>query len=211
MAKLIPLGEAVTQGEQRTLNYLQKKLPMDWVIFGNVQVTTGELTREIDAIIIGDRCVWLVDEKGFTGIITGDEHIWIFEDGSARERVLNNILHAAKMVKGKLAAMDPRLSSIWVEGVIILSSPDVQVKVNDSRIHDHVCKLAGCEVFFHQRSCQGKSLSHPQRELIQSLIAGERVVTRLKGRLQKIGHYTLLEKMAVGPVIQTFRAAREKF
>jgi len=126
MAKLIPLGEAVTQGEQRTLDYLQKKLPTDWVIFGNVQVTTGELTREIDAIIIGDRCVWLVDEKGFTGTITGDEHIWIFEDGSARERVLNNILHAAKMVKGKLATSDSRLSSVWVEGVIILSAPDVQ-------------------------------------------------------------------------------------
>lgn len=148
MAKLIPLGETVTRGEQKTLEYLQKQLPADWVIFGNAQITTGELTREIDAIVIGNRCIWLVDEKGVTGTITGDEHTWVFADGSARERVLNNILHAAKMVKGKLVAMDSRLSSVWVEGVVILSAPDVHLKVEDPRIPGHVCKLSDCEIFF---------------------------------------------------------------
>ncbi|MGQ9687928.1 MAG: protein kinase domain-containing protein [Desulfobaccales bacterium] len=211
MAKLIPLGEAVTRGEQRTLEYLQKKLPADWVIFGNAQVTTGELTREIDAIIIGNRCVWVVDEKGFTGTLTGDEHTWIFADGSARERVLNHILHAAKMLKGKLAAMDSRLAPVWVEGVVILSAPDVQLKVKDPRISAHVCKLADCERFFGQVSCQGKNLSPHERDLIQGLIAGEKVVARLKQRLQKIGHYRLLEKLAAGPVVQSYRAEREKF
>ena len=212
MAKLIPLGEAVTRGEQRTLEYLQKKLPADWVIFGNAQVTTGELTREIDAIIIGDRCVWVVDEKGFTGPITGDEHTWIFADGSARERVLNHILHAAKMLKGKLSAMDSRLSPIWVEGVVILSGDDVQLKVKDPRIPTNVSNLLGCEHFFRQApSCQGRSLSHQQREIIQELIAGRKVVDRLKNRFEKIGHYRLLEKLSPSPVMQSYRAEREKF
>ncbi|MBW2135568.1 MAG: protein kinase [Deltaproteobacteria bacterium] len=211
MAKLISLGEAVTRGEKKTLEYLQKKLPVDWVIFGNVQVTTGELTREIDAIIVGDRCVWAVDEKGFTGPITGDEHTWIFENGTARERVLNNILHAAKMLKGKLATMDSRLSAIWVEGVVILSAPDVQLRVNDSRISAHVCQLADVDSFFGQVSCQGKKLSPHERELIEGLIAGEKVVARIKQRLQRISHYRLLEKLAAGPVVQSYRAEREKF
>lgn len=211
MARLIPLGEAVIQGEHRTLAYLQKKLPQDWVIFGNAQVTTGELTREIDAIIIGDRCVWVVDEKGFTGTITGDEHAWIFEDGSARERVLNNILHAAKMLKGKLVAIDSRLAPVWVEGVIILSTPDVCLQVKDPRVDVHVCNLADCERFFGQVSCQGKNLSHQEREIIQTLIAGEKVVARLKRRFEKIGHYRLKEKLAAGPVVQSYRVEREKF
>ncbi len=55
VAKLIQLGEVVTRGERKTLDYLQQTLPDDWVIFGNAQITTGELTREVDAIIIGER------------------------------------------------------------------------------------------------------------------------------------------------------------
>jgi hypothetical protein len=77
MARLIPLGEAVTRGEQKMLDYLQRTLPDDWIVFGNAQVTTSELSREVDAIVVGDRCVWVVDEKGFGGCISGDEHTWI--------------------------------------------------------------------------------------------------------------------------------------
>lgn len=102
MARFIPVGEAVTRSEQKMLDYLQHALPENWVVFGNAQFTTGELTREVDAIVVGDRCVWVVDEKGFGARIKGDEHTWILADGSARERVLNNVLHAAKMVKENL-------------------------------------------------------------------------------------------------------------
>jgi hypothetical protein len=97
MAELIPIGDCVTRGEQRTLDYLQKNLPKDWVVFGNAQVTSGELNREIDAIVLNDCGVWVLDEKGFGGVITGDEHTWILSNGSARERVLNHISHAAWM------------------------------------------------------------------------------------------------------------------
>ena len=117
MARFIPVGEAVTRGEQKMLDYLQHTLPNNWVVFGNAQFTTGELTREVDAIVVGDRCVWVVDEKGFGARIKGDEHTWILADGSARERVLNNVLHAAKMVKGKLEAANPQLTHVWVEGL----------------------------------------------------------------------------------------------
>ena len=41
MARLIPLGESVTRGEQKMLDYLRRTLPGDWVVFGNPQVTTG--------------------------------------------------------------------------------------------------------------------------------------------------------------------------
>ncbi|MBM3298692.1 MAG: NERD domain-containing protein, partial [Deltaproteobacteria bacterium] len=167
MAKLIPLGDCVTRGEQRTLEYLQKFLPDDWVVFGNAQVTSGELTREIDAIVVGDRCVWVVDEKGFGGVITGDEHTWILSDGSARERVLSHILHAAKMVKGKLVAADRRLDQIWIEGLVLLSADDVEVLVEDPRISRTVWKLQGCENKFREIIFpQARTLSPSERETV---------------------------------------------
>jgi hypothetical protein len=86
VARLIHLGETVTRGEKKMLDYLQRVLPNEWTIFGNAQVTSGDLNREVDAIVVGDRCIWVIDEKGFGGPIEGDEHAWILSHGSARER-----------------------------------------------------------------------------------------------------------------------------
>lgn len=52
MAVLIPVGECVTAGERKTLEYLENHLPDDWIIFGNPMVSSSELTREVDAVIV---------------------------------------------------------------------------------------------------------------------------------------------------------------
>lgn len=64
MARFVPVGEAVTRGELKILDYLQHALPDNWVVFGSAQFTTSELTCEVDAIVVGDRCIWVVDAKG---------------------------------------------------------------------------------------------------------------------------------------------------
>ncbi|MHB1162394.1 MAG: nuclease-related domain-containing protein, partial [Chloroflexota bacterium] len=148
MARLIPLGEAVTRGEKKTLEYLQRHLPEDWVVFGNAMVSTGQLTRELDAIVVGDRAVWVVDDKGFGGVITGDEHTWTLSDGTARERVLDGVLHAAKMVKGRLSSIDSRLAGVWVQGLVLLSAEDAEYHIADERVGDCIRRLAGCEDYF---------------------------------------------------------------
>jgi len=44
------------------LDYLQHALPDNWVVLGNAQFTTSELTCEVDAIVVGDRCICLCPE-----------------------------------------------------------------------------------------------------------------------------------------------------
>jgi hypothetical protein len=211
MARLIPLGQAVTRGEQKILDYLQRTLPDDWVVFGNAQVTTSELSREVDAIVVGDRGVWVVDEKGFGGCVSGDEHTWILANGSARERVLNHILHAAKMVKGKLEAANPRLSHVWVEGLILLSADDADVRVEDHRITRHVRRLAGCETYFLRASIPNtRGLQRGDREAIQRCLSGETIVDRLGKRFTRIGPYSLIETLSSGPIVRTYRAERHR-
>ena len=211
MAHLVPLGECVTRGEKKMLDYLQRTLPGDWVIFGNPQIATGELTRELDAIVVGDRCVWVVDEKGFGGRITGDEHTWILPDGSARERVLNNVLHAASMVKGKLVAANPRLSQVWVQGFILLSADDADMRVKDGRLSRHVRQLAGCENYFLKATIpNARLLQRSDREAIEHCLSGQAVVDRLRKRFTRIGAYRLLETLSLGPIVRSCRAEREK-
>ncbi len=180
MAQLHRLGQPVTRGEVRMLSYLQDRLPPDWIVFGNVSITQSLMTREIDAIVIGERCVWAIDEKSFGGKITGDEHYWKLADGYVRERVLDPILHAASIVKGKLRGRCSDLSEVWVEGLVLLSSSDVDLQVADDRVTRHVKTLEGAASYFLTTTL-GKPLTSLQRESILRVLAGSEVTRRIVG------------------------------
>jgi hypothetical protein len=47
MARFILVGDAVTHGEQKMVDYLQHALPDNWILLGNVQFTTSELTSRL--------------------------------------------------------------------------------------------------------------------------------------------------------------------
>jgi serine/threonine protein kinase len=211
MARLIKLNESVTRGEKKTLEYLQRALPSDWVVFGNPRVTTSQLTRELDAIVVGDRCVWVIDEKGFGGIITGDEFTWVLQDGTVRERALDNIRHAASMVKGKLTASDPKLRTVWVEGIIILSANGVELRVRDPRASRQVTRLAGCEGYFLRANIPNANpLSPAEIDAVVKALSGTNVLDRIQQRFEKIGPYHLVETLSSSHVAQTFRAEHER-
>jgi serine/threonine protein kinase len=211
MARLIKLSESVTRGEKKTLEYLQRALPDDWVVFGNPRVTTSQLTRELDAIVVGDRCVWVVDEKGFNGVVTAEEFSWVLQDGTVRERVLDNVRHAASMVKGKLVASDPRLRNVWVEGLIILSADEVALRVRDPRASRQVTKLAGCEGYFLRANIPNANLlSLAERDAVVRTLSGPAILDRVRQRFEKIGPYRLEETLSSSHVAQTFRAVHER-
>lgn len=174
MAQLIHIGEVVTRGEQKTLDYLQGRLPNDWIIFGNPRISTPQLSRELDAIVLGNEYVWAIDEKGFGGQITGDEFVWILSDHSARERIINTVLHAASMVKGRLIAIESKLRNVWVEGLIVLSANDADVQVRDRRISRHVRKLMGCEDYFREaRIPEARPFPSGLKEVIAKALSGK--------------------------------------
>jgi len=211
MARLIPLGESVTRGERKMLDYLQRHLPNDWIVFGNPLITTADLTRELDAIVVGNRCIWVIDEKGFGGCIIGDEYAWILSDGSARERVINNVLHAASMVKGRLVAADARLTDVWVEGLVLLTADDADLRVRDQRTTRHVRPLAGCEKYFVDGSIpQARPLQPKVKEAIEHHLAGQTVVDRLKKRFARIGPYHIIETISSSAIGRNYRAERQK-
>lgn len=102
-AKLIQGGDFVTRGERKAAEYLRDHLPEGTIILTNLEISSGEFACEMDMVVIGDRCVWVIDEKGLHGTITGDAHTWVLADGLARERVIANVRQAARVLKGRLA------------------------------------------------------------------------------------------------------------
>lgn len=177
MAILISVDDVVTDSERLLLNFFRDGLPSSWFVIGNAQIATGRRTREIDCIVVGDRRVWVIDAKGFEGKIVGNENEWILENGASYERVLDNVLHASSMLKGKIVKAIRELKGLWVEGLVVLTG-DAHLDVEDARISRHVLPMR--EALSRIISTQDGPLllNDDTRLKVTQLIAGGKALVR---------------------------------
>ena len=141
MAILIQQSDTPTAGELRVMRNLERALPPDWFVIGNLPLVRRRVDREIDVVVIGDRGVWGIDEKSYTGTITGDKHTWIRADGSSEHSLVGKALYAAKLLKGEIKEYCPSLAAVWVEGLVVLSAESVDIRVEDPRLGTTIIKL----------------------------------------------------------------------
>lgn len=187
MAHLISVREeTVTDGEQKMLDYLKLALPSDWFIISNPTISIGRRNRELDAIVISDRYIWAIDDKAYNGKITGDINVWILPDGTQIPNVLDKIKEAARVVKGKIVKKNPSLQQVWVEPLILLSSDNVEIDIEDDGIPFYVRSLRGCEEYFLQPGFPNASLlSESDLQGILRCLAGDIKVDKFLSALNK--------------------------
>src|SRR5579875_510284 len=98
MAHLLQAGEYATEGERRAAEVL-RTLPEQWIVVANKVLPASQgRSFEIDFIVIGDRTVFAIDEKSWTGRIHGSDQIWVREDGSSERSPLSKIDYVARIV-----------------------------------------------------------------------------------------------------------------
>ena len=70
MAQLVSAGPFATEGERKAAKALQQ-LPTNWIVICNKVLPRGDRSYEIDFIVIGNRWVFLLDEKSWPVILVG--------------------------------------------------------------------------------------------------------------------------------------------
>jgi hypothetical protein len=137
-------GDFVTEGEQRVAEEL-RRLPQDWVVIANKMLTVpNQTTREIDFIVVGDQLVFVLDDKGFSGKITGTPDAWTFSDGSSMRSPLNKVEYLAKVVAGYLNRRVTGLQDLQLEyavGGVVLSRALDRPNLRDPRASRQVMLL----------------------------------------------------------------------
>src|SRR5689334_22662447 len=101
MAEMIYAGEFATESEKRAAAILSK-LPDDWVVICNKMLATHGRTSEIDFIIIGERLVFMLDEKSWSQEIVGSDQCWAFPSGNSITSPLNKVDYVARPLAGHL-------------------------------------------------------------------------------------------------------------
>jgi serine/threonine protein kinase len=141
MAELISAGDFATDGERQAAVVL-RDLPANWVVICNkLLVTDNARSFETDFIVVGERTVFLLDEKSWRGKIYGSDQLWVRADGSSERSPLGKVDYVARVLAGLLRAKVPYLGDVsthFVHGGILLSLAESAPQIRDSRAADGI-------------------------------------------------------------------------
>jgi hypothetical protein len=122
MAKRIKVGSPVNDAESWGFDLLERELPSEWLLITNVELpaSTGQLL-EIDAIVFGDKAIYLLDIKGYSGRVMVDANVWLLDD-----RRIDNPLSKANQVARIYASriregLAPGEHAPWCQGMVFLT------------------------------------------------------------------------------------------
>jgi hypothetical protein len=77
MAQHIKIGTAVNSAEKWAFDFLKANLPESYYLITNVEVYDDKgHPFEVDAVVVGEYGVYMVDVKGYQGILTASKDVW---------------------------------------------------------------------------------------------------------------------------------------
>ncbi len=119
MAKHIKIGEPVNEAERWAFELLTAELPADYLLLTNLEILAQPL--EIDALILGELAIYLVDVKGYVGSLDVDANIWTL-DGRRTDNSLAKANYVAKVLAGRISQKSQHDEhSPWCQGMVMVT------------------------------------------------------------------------------------------
>ena len=208
MARLINAGvDYVTEGERRTAEVLAT-LPTTWVTIANKVLPTNQgRSHEIDFIVVGDRMVFVLDEKGWRGRIHGSDAVWVRADGSSERSPLGKVDYVAKVLAGDLRDQVNGFAGLPghpVAGAVVLSAATERPIIQDPRAATGILLLDDVTSSLRERDAAD---DRPRLGQIQARIVERLYDLRHRPKTPKtIGPYGVRETLSTFAGERRFRA-----
>ncbi len=122
MAKHISFGEPVNDAERWAFKLLSDELPSDYVLLTNIEIPTPSgQALEVDALVVGEWGVYVVDVKGYIGCLEAGQHAWSL-DGRDVDNSLAKANYVARVLSGKLKHKIPvGVYAPWCQGMVFVT------------------------------------------------------------------------------------------
>lgn len=205
-ARVVALGETLYPHEQEGINFAIQALPDAdpyhlWALIDLLDKSTGRYV-EIDLLILGYSCLYLVELKAWPGRIEGDSIDWTWTAPEGRSQWKENPLRLtrrkAQILKSRLErAMQPGVRAPWIEPLVFLSDKDVRLGLTPDGIlgvlrrEDFVAAITRHEFRGADPRHQGQRIDTPTKKAVVKAL-GELGLRQRKGKLQ-VGPYDLGE------------------
>ncbi|MEV4169325.1 NERD domain-containing protein kinase family protein [Nonomuraea sp. NPDC049709] len=127
MAEIVGGGRPVNDAERRVIAYLRDHAPADWLLLHNVEVPRGHDIFEVDLIVLTGHSLVVVDVKGTRGRIEVSGTRWFPPRREAFGSPVAKLRGTAKALKGLLVSRATQLERVYVDSLVVLTSPDAEL------------------------------------------------------------------------------------
>ena len=208
-AEIHLMGQYQGPGEKKTVETLAKELPDGWHILANRKLS-GEQRDDLDIVVIGFSCIFVIEEKAWGPRVIAEDHIW----RTSRRDYLNpldRIAHLSRLVASRLRNnIENYKSEIQrrhaVVPAVILSHDKLEFDRGDS--------LAESEIvlpLINGNAARALMLRDQQspnfsKELHSSILADLAAIPAQERKPTKIGEYLVLDELAPVGLARSFLA-----
>ncbi|NRQ40592.1 protein kinase [Nonomuraea sp. NN258] len=127
MAEIVGGGRPVNDAERRVIAYLRDHAPADWLLLHNVEVPRGDDVFEVDLLVLTGHSLVVVDVKGTRGRIEVSGTRWFPPRREAFGSPVAKLRGTAKALKGLLVSKRTQLERVYVDSLVVLTSPDAEL------------------------------------------------------------------------------------
>lgn len=122
MAKQISFGTPVNDAERWAFGMLADELPENYILLTNVEIPTKSgQAMEVDALVIGEWGVYVVDVKGYIGRLDAGLHAWSL-DGRQVDNSLAKANYVARVLAGNVKHQIPvGVYAPWCQGMVFVT------------------------------------------------------------------------------------------
>ncbi len=122
MAKQISFGTPVNDAERWAFSMLAEELPENYILLTNVEIPTKSgQAMEVDALVIGEWGVYVVDVKGYIGRLDAGLHAWSL-DGRQVDNSLAKANYVARVLAGNVKHQVPvGVYAPWCQGMVFVT------------------------------------------------------------------------------------------
>ncbi|GAB2964926.1 NERD domain-containing protein kinase family protein [Nonomuraea fastidiosa] len=127
MAEIVGGGRPVNDAERRVIAYLRDHAPADWLLLHNIEVPRGHDVFEVDLLVLTGHSLVVVDVKGTRGRIEVSGTRWFPPRREAFGSPVTKLRGTAKALKGLLVSRATQLERVYVDSLVVLTSPDAEL------------------------------------------------------------------------------------
>jgi len=206
MAALVGGGRPVNDAERRVIAYLRDHAPADWLLLHNVEVPRGDDLFEVDLLVLTGHSLVVVDVKGTRGRIEVSGSRWFPPRREAFGSPVTKLRGTAKALKGLLVSRATQLERVYVDALVVLSSPDAELVDPAGRDAVHVTDLPGLIPMLSDTSRVRRGCSHDVRPYLSAVLDALHQTVRRSTAPPRFGNWEVEEQLGGDARVTEYRA-----
>ncbi|MFF4620733.1 methylation-associated defense system protein kinase MAD6 [Nonomuraea jabiensis] len=206
MAEIVGGGRPVNDAERRVIAYLRDHAPADWLLLHNIEVPRGHDVFEVDVIVLTGHSIVVVDVKGTRGRIEVSGTRWFPPRREAFGSPVAKLRGTAKALKGLLVSRATQLERVYVDSLVVLSSPDAELIDPAGRDAINVTDLPGLLATLSDVSRVRRGCSPDTKPYLTAILDALNQTVRRSTAPPRFGNWEVEEQLGGDTKITEYRA-----